>query len=276
MDAQIRSVFGQLERLKQLTDASVEYWSARQIQQILGYSRWEKFEPVIRRAMNACESAGTDSARHFHPTVNMVSIGSGAERERADCFVTRYGAYLISMNGDTKKPEVGAAQTYFAMQTRRMEQRAALEAQEQRLELRERVSESVKSVNSAAKKAGVQRYDVFHAEGYRGMYGGLGLVEIKERKGIPQKQELFDRAGRSELAANAFRFTQTEELLVRERIEGEGSAVDAHRHVGREVRGTIDRLGGTMPEDLPAEESIRPLIQKRRRARRKIQASTIK
>ena len=186
----------------------------------------------------------------------MVSIGSGAERPRRDWYLSRYAAYLIAMNGSSAKPEVGFAQTYFAVQTRRQENQDRLLDVEKRIALRRRVANANIQLNSVAKRAGVQRYALFHAAGYKSLYG-MSLPEIKRTKGLRENEDLLDRAGRTELAANEFRITQTEEKIKRDGIIGEQRAIATHQTVAAEVRSTIARLGGTMPETLPPEPSIK-------------------
>lgn len=252
----------QLEAQKKISPKGIEYWMARSIQPILGYAAWDKFTNVIRKAMLACEGTGTEARNHFSQTANMVEIGSGAKRAEQDFFLSRYGCYLVAMNGDSSKPEVAAAQTYFAVQTRRQEitdsEDRLLADVDKRIALRQRLTEATKHLNSAAKQAGVQEYALFAHAGYVGLYG-MGLKEIKARKRIPENEQLFDCAGRAELAMNEFRATQTEQAIHRKGIRGESAAKDEHKRVGREVRQTIKRLGGTMPEDLPAEPSLKKL-----------------
>lgn len=257
------SIIKQLDMAKRLTRIGGEYWMARDINSILGYPEWENFNNVIQKAYMACESAGGDPNNHFHETTKMVVIGSGANRNIKDYFLTRYACYLIAMNGDSKKPEIGTAQTYFAVQARRQEIQDQLPDKEKRLQLRERIKSANRSLASAAKKAGVQRYPIFQDAGYRGLYE-MGLSDIKMRKGIPPNEDLLDRAGRTELAANEFRITQTEGKLVRDGVTLERDAINTHKNVGREVRNVIKKLGGKMPEDLPPEESIKKLTSKRK------------
>ena len=257
-----------LDERRMLTEDSVDYWRGRDLQPILGYDRWENFEAVIKRAMQACESVGVDPVSHFLDTTNTVMGGGGAQMQRADYFLTRYACYLVAMNGDSRKPEIGFAQTYFAVQTRRQEKFDELTEAEKRIKLRERVKDNSKHLNEAAKGAGVQDYPSFHAAGYRGLYGGLGVGEIKQRKNIEAKESILDRAGRAELAANDFRITQTEEKLAG--VDSESHATAIHHSVGKEVRKAIENIGGTMPEDLPPEPHIKHLLKEQKKRKKEL------
>jgi DNA-damage-inducible protein D len=261
-DMRLDDVFKALDKNRKLTRQGVEYWMGRDIQPLLGYATWENFGNVIKKAMMSCESVGGAVDNHFRETTKMVRIGSGAEGERRDYFLSRYACYLVAMNGDSSKPEVATAQTYFAVQTRRQELEDQLTDDQKRLLLRERVRSVNKQLNGAAKQAGIQNYALFHDAGYRGLYG-MGLSDLKQRKGIPSKEDLLDCAGREELAANEFRITQAEARLNREQIRGQRAAEDTHLTVGKEVRTTIAKLGGTMPEDLPREQNIKQLTSRK-------------
>jgi DNA-damage-inducible protein D len=255
----------ELDRLKKFAKNGVEYWMGRDIQATLGYSNWQNFEMVIRKAEEACANTGVDSAKHFIETSRVIEAGKGAQIERADWILGRYACYLIAMNGDSSKQEISYAQAYFAHQARRQELQDQLSPDERRLFLRDRVKAANKSLSSAAKKAGVQRFPIFHDEGYKGLYGGLGQADIKRKKGIPEKDALLDCIGRAELAANEFRITQTEQKLAREKIATEIEAFRTHHEVGVEVRQTMKKLGGTLPENLPAEEPIKKLLAAKRK-----------
>ncbi|MGA7460652.1 MAG: DNA damage-inducible protein D [Candidatus Korobacteraceae bacterium] len=246
-----------LDDKKRTAPNGEDYWMGRDIQAILGYAEWRNFEGVIRKAKVACDGSGVPSTYHFVETNKMISAGKGAELQRADCYLTRYACYLIAMNGDSAKPEVATAQSYFAVQTRRQE----ISDQEKRIALRDRVSVSNKILFGTAKQAGVVRFPLFNDRGYRGLYG-MGLGDIKRRKKIPEKDNLLDRAGRAELAANEFRITQTQQKLERGRVQGEVSAMRVHEEVGTEVREAIKRIGGVLPEDLPIEEPIQQVKKK--------------
>jgi len=263
MDAGINRIINELDKIKRVGRNGAAYWMARDLQSVLGYANWENFSKVIEKAKMACEMSGVKIDNQILETKKLVEVGSGAKYASQDFFLSRYACYLIAMNGDPQKPEIGIAQTYFAVQTRRQEVQDLLTDQERRIQLRERVRNANRSLSSAAKQSGVQNYAVFHDAGYRGLYG-MGLRAIKQRKEIGQKEDLLDRAGRAELAANEFRITQTEQKLVRDKIVGQQKAVETHRNVGAEVRHTIERLGGTTPENLAPQPSIKKLLKGKR------------
>lgn len=264
MNNELNTIINKLEETKKLTKNDGEYWMGRDIQEVLGYATWGKFENVISKAMMACESVGYDKNDHFLQTGKMVPIGSGAQIEKKDYFLTRYACYLIAMNGDSGKAEIGIAQTYFAVQTRKQELNSKLTEDERRIQLRGRVTNAIKKLNEVAKQIGVQKYGLFHDAGYKGLYD-MGLAEIKSKKGLLPNEDLLDRAGRVELAANEFRITQTEEKLVRDKITGQHKATETHLEVGKEVRKTILKIGGITPENLQTEPSIKKLVKRNRK-----------
>jgi DNA-damage-inducible protein D len=255
------SVSEQLERFKRVHSNQSEYWMGREIQLVLGYAKWDNFQNVIDKAKNACESSGLERSDHFLDTKKMVPAGSGTEIEREDCFLSRYACYLIAMNGDPTKAEIGTAQTYFAIQTRRQEQFDQLNEEKRRITLRDRVRDHNKQLNDAAKQAGVrsERFGVFHDAGYRGLYE-MSYADIKKKKGISISDNLLDYAGRVELAANDFRITQTDQKLKTNNIRNEALAIQTHNDVGKEVRETIKKIGGKLPEDLPTEPHIKKVV----------------
>jgi len=263
--AEMDDYVARLEALRRVATDGSEYWKARDLQELLGYDQWRNFSLAITRAIESCESAGGVASDHFVETSKMVDIGSGAKRETDDWFLSRYACYLIAVNGDATKPEIGYAQAYFLVQARRQEQQDQLTDVERRALHRERVRDSNKKLGTAAKNANVQRYGIFHDAGYKKLYGGLGVKKIKARKGIPEKDDLLDCAGRAELAMNEFRITQAEQKLVRDDIKTEQQAIHAHEMVATEVRNAVKRVGGTMPEALPAEPNINKLVPPKRR-----------
>ncbi len=247
------------EELKQINEHGAEYWSARDLQPLLGYSQWRRFEDALGRAMTSCERSGNQCDHHFAGAGKMVTLGSGSTRSIADFHLSRFACYLIAQNGDPRKPEIALAQKYFAIQTRRQEISDAQARDVERIELRKQTSEEFKALSGAAREAGVQSvmFGVFHDAGYKGLYNGLGNESIKARKGIPKSENLMDRMDTTELAANQFRMTQAREKLARERIKTQQGAIRAHEQVGKEVRAAIQRIGGTMPENIKPAEHIK-------------------
>jgi DNA-damage-inducible protein D len=218
-----------MERVKHIAKNSVEYWMGRDVMPLLAYTDWRNFCGVIEKAKVACASSGLKPDNHFVGTNEMVEIGSGAQRERGDYYLTRHACYLIAMNADSSKAEVGFAMTYFAAQTRRQElQEKLLTDEEKRLQLRLRLMENNRRLAGAAQKAGVKRFGIFQDAGHRGMYGGMSLADVKRRKGIPDQEELLDNIGRLELSAHDFRATLTEHRLNRDSVKSERAAIETH------------------------------------------------
>jgi DNA-damage-inducible protein D len=252
------------EELKQVNQHGAEFWNARDVQPHLGYVHWRSFEKAVQKAIISCEQSGNDPGHHFARARKPIVGGKGAVQDVDDYQLSRFACYLIAQNGDPRKPQIAQAQKYFAIQTRRQELSDALAADLERLELRKQTSEEFKALSGAARDAGVQdrMFGVFHDAGYKGLYGGLGKDQIKDRKRIPPKEQLMDRMGTTELAANQFRMTQTRDKLAREKVRDQGQAIQAHNQVGKEVRQAIQRIGGTLPEDLPPAEHIKRLAKR--------------
>ncbi|MBU0566691.1 DNA damage-inducible protein D [bacterium] len=252
------------EDRKEVNEYGAEYWSAREIQPLLGYTQWRRFEDAIKRAITSCKQSGNIPENHFADAGKMVELGSRSSREIPDYHLSRFACYLIAQNGDPRKPEIANAQKYFAIQARRQEISDVITADIERLELRKQTAEEFKALSGAGRDAGVQdkMFGVFHDAGYKGMYGGLGRDAIKKRKRIPEKENLMDRMDTTELAANQFRMTQTRDKLAREQVKDQQSAIRTHESVGKEVRETIKRIGGTLPEKLPPVEHIKQ-VEKR-------------
>ncbi len=260
------------ESIKKINEQRMEYWSARALSKILEYSEYRHFVPVIAKAKDACSNSGHAVSDHFEDILEMVDIGSGAKRNIEDVKLSRYACYLIVQNADPAKEIVALGQTYFAVQTRRQElsdEFGKFESdEEKRLFLRQQMKEHNRYLASAAKEAGVVKpldYAIFQDHGYKGLYGGLGQGDIHRRRGLKKGQKILDHMGSTELAANLFRATQTEDKLRRENIRGKDKANQAHFEVGKKVRKTIKELGGTMPESLPSAENIKKITSKNKR-----------
>lgn len=247
------------EDIKHVDEDGVEFWYARELQAVLGYTEWRNFEKVIEKAKLACETAGGIEISHFVDVNKMVSSGV-ADIPIKDIMLSRYACYLIAQNGDPRKKVIAAAQSYFAVQTRRQELQDNFEQlteDQRRLAIRQELKGHNASLAEAAKNAGVETqkdYAVFQNKGYQGLYGGLSAKDIHARKGLKKSQKILDHMGSTELAANLFRATQTDEKLRRDNIKGKEEANQTHYNVGKKVRETIQELGGTMPEDLPVPD----------------------
>lgn len=262
------------ENYKITDEVGNEYWSARDLFKILDYQKWDKFLNVIQKAKEACKLSGYNEIDHFPRVEKMVELGSGAKRDIGDLHLSRYACYLIVQNADSSKPIVALGQTYFAVQTRKQE---ILESEiynnlnteeEKRLFLRNEMKSHNLKLASAAKKAGVIKpldYAIFQGHGYKGLYGGLSAKDIHKRKNLKKNQEILDHMGSTELAANLFRATQTEDKLLKDNIKSKNEANQLHNLIGKKVRQTIIDIGGTLPENLPTEESIKIIESKRKK-----------
>lgn len=260
------------ESIKHINKDGQEYWTARELQTVLAYKRWDKFLHIIDKAKKACEGSNNTVSDHFSQVGKMIDLAKGAIREVEDFQLSRYACYLIAMNGDSRKKPVALAQTYFAIRTRQQELMDDFESMtenQKRLAIRNDLIEHNKSLVDAAKQSGVKTpndYAIFQNKGYQGLYGGLGAKEIHARKGLKKSQKILDHMGSTELAANLFRATQTDEKLRRENIKSKKLANQTHYNVGAKVRQTIKELGGTMPEDLPTpEKSIKQLEREQKK-----------
>lgn len=257
------------ESIKQLDDDGVEYWSARDLQKALEYQKWGNFIKVIEKAKISCNSSNVNVSDHFADVGKTIAMPKGATKDIEDMMLSRYACYLIVQNGDPRKEVIALGQSYFAIQTRRQElqdEYEQLTEDQRRLAIRGELTHHNKSLADAAHMAGVINpldYAIFQNKGYQGLYGGLGAKEIHEKKGLKKSQQILDYMGSTELAANLFRATQTDEKIRRENIKGKDKANQTHYEVGKKVRETIKDLGGTMPENLPTPaEDIKKIERK--------------
>ena len=252
--------YQRFEDIKHTTDAGMEFWYARELAPVLEYAKWDNFRKVVGKAMLACKNSGFEIADHFPEVGKMVGLGSGSQRKLKDYMLSRYACYLIMQNGDPRKEVIAIGQTYFAIQTRRQEIADAFNQLDEDNK-RQVIRGEVKSWNSmladAAHRAGITEqaeYAEFQNAGYMGLYGGLRVSDIHARKGLTPDKKILDYMGSEELGANLFRITQTEAKMRRDAPQGLDEASSVHYTVGKEVRETIEKIGGTMPEDLPTPE----------------------
>jgi DNA-damage-inducible protein D len=256
------------ERIKRTNDANNEYWESRDLAEVLEYTQYRNFEAVIERAKLACFNSGHRIEDHFADVSKMIEIGKGGRREIKVTLLSRYACYLAIQNAAPDKEIVAQGQTYFAIQTRRQELADEQIEEQRRMLLREEMRRHNVQLADVARGAGVIEpidYAIFQNHGYMGLYGGMKQDDIHRRKGLKKSQKILDHMGSTELAANLFRATQTEEKLRREKVTGKEKANRTHREVGAKVRQTIKELGGTMPEELPAVESIKKIETKQRK-----------
>ena len=256
------------EQIKQTDENGNEYWAARQLAKVLEYTDFRNFSAVITKAKEACTNSGQLIENHLVDFNEMVPIGSGAYRQMESVKLSRYACYLVVQNADPGKEVVALGQTYFAVQTR-MQEIQQMDAynqlnseNEKRLFLRNELAKHNTQLAAAAKQAGVVEsvdYAIFQNHGYMGLYGGLDAKGIHTKKRLKKSQQILDHMGSTELAANLFRATQTEEKLRNENIKGKQNANQTHLEVGKKVRQTIKELGGTMPENLPSADSIKKI-----------------
>ena len=233
------------EEIRHYGTEGQEFWSARELAPLLDYRDWRNFQKVLARATQACEASNQAASDHFVETTKMVVLGSGAQRELEDVHLSRYACYLVVQ-------ELADDEAF-----------RQLREDEKRLFLRNELKEHNKQLVEAAQQAGGATaidFAIFQNHGYRGLYGGLDQKAIHQRKGLKKNQKILDHMGSTELAANLFRATQTEEKLKRDGVNSKQQANTTHFDVGRKVRQTIQELGGTMPEELPTPQvSIKQL-----------------
>ncbi|NKD88197.1 DNA damage-inducible protein D [Haematospirillum sp. 15-248] len=267
-DGEIEKLIAAFEAAARKDGGGKEFWFARDLQKLLGYDRWENFLSSISRAKIACENSGQRVDDHFRDVTKMVELGSGAVREIEDMKLGRYACYLITQNSDARKKPVAFGQSYFAIQTRRLEvaDEGAVPTHEdqKRVFIRDQIKRHNRYLSSAAREAGVvtsQEFANFHSSGYQGLYGKT-LPEIRRYKGLARNANVLDRMGSTELAANFFRVTQTEEKLRKDGVKGAKNANATHYAVGRQVRDAMLKISGIAPENLPVADSIRQ-VEKR-------------
>ena len=243
------------EKIKHVDEYENEYWEARELQKVLGYSKWENFNKVIQKAILAYRNSNNDKSYWLPEIKKPIITGRGKKEYILDYQLSRYICYLIAQNGDSRKKVIALAQTYFAIQTRKQEllekEYQNMSEDEKRLYNRNLTRKGNYSLNQTAKKAGVKNFDKFHNAGYKGLYNGETVDDIAKRKGLRYREDILDNMGSVELATNLFRITQTEARLKKDNIKGENNANNTHYTIGKNIREVIAKNGGTMPEDLP-------------------------
>lgn len=265
------------DKIKHINENGIEFWYARELMLVLDYKEWRKFEGVIEKARTTCQNSGINEFEHFVDADKLSKRANNAEVIIKDYKLTRYACYLIAQNGDSRKETIASAQTYFAIQTRKQElteqEYQALNEDERRLYTRQNIKDKNKFLYKTAQESGVTNYGKFTNYGYRGLYNGETASDIKKRKGIEEKEDILDYMGSTELAANLFRITQTDEVLKNKKVNNEEEACLTHHDVGQAVRQTIKRIGGTMPENLPTPEKSIKQIEKEAKALKRLNSN---
>ncbi|HBM17428.1 MAG TPA: DNA damage-inducible protein D [Lentisphaeria bacterium] len=244
------------EGIKHLSADGQEFWYARELAIALEYVQWRNFAKVLDRAKLSCKNSGYAITDHFAEVSKTIEMPKTATKQVDDYKLTRYACYLIVQNGDPRKEVIALGQTYFAIQTRRQEVADCfnqLDEDNKRLVIRGDIKQWNQMLVEAAHNAGVmsdEEYATFQNAGYMGLYGGMKVEDIHRKKGLKKSERILDFMSSSELIANLFRISQTEEKLKKDKAATADAANEIHFIVGREVRGTIERVGGTMPEDL--------------------------
>lgn len=261
----VESTEQNFESIKHIDENGVEFWFARELMVVLEYKQWRRFKRVVERAKEACKNSNVNVLDHFADVGKIVKAGA-TNKDIGDIRLTRYACYLIAQNGDSRKKTIALAQTYFAVQTRKQEitrqEYEQLSEDEKRLYTRQNVKDKNKYLFNTAKASGVRNYGKFNNYGYKGLYNGETADDIANRKGISEKEDILDYMSSTELAANLFRITQTDEVLKNKNIKNEDDACITHHNVGQAVRQTIKKIGGTMPEDLPTPIKSAKQIEK--------------
>ena len=259
--------YKRFEDIKHIREDGSEYWSARELASALDYTQWRNFSKVIGRAMIACENSGHDVLDDFAEVSKIVNAGATSKPIK-DYELSRYACYLIVQNGDPRKEVIALGQTYFAIQTYRQEVADhfnQLDEDRRRLVVRGDIKQDAGVITN-------EEFAIFQNAGYMGLYGGLDVEDIHERKQLEVGQKILDYMGSTELIANLFRISQTEEKLRKDNIQGADAATSVHYNVGKEVRTAIEKIGGTMPEDLPTPEKSIQQIEQEQMARLKAKA----
>ena len=258
--------YNMFENIKHIDEFGFEYWEARELMIVLRYNKWENFHKVIKSAMLSCKNSGCIVCEHFPEVRKTIVMPKGGIKKIINYHLSRYACYLIAQNGDSRKKTIALAQTYFAIQTRKMEmmekEYSRLTEDEKRLYQRDLTRKGNYSLNQVAKKSGVKNFDKFHNYGYKGLYNELTADDIAKRKGLRYREDILDNMGSDELIVNLFRISQTKQKLQKDNIKTEKNANITHYKVGSKIRDTIKELGGILPEDLPTPEKSLKQIEK--------------
>ena len=275
MDEIIKIELKNFEDIKHIDENGVEFGYARELMEVLEYKEWRNFLKVINKAKNSVESTEITINHHFVDVNKIVKAGISS-KPLTDIILSRYACYLIVQNGDPRKKEIAYGQQYFAVQTRKQELSETefenLSEDDRRLFLRNQTKKHNKILSKTAHEyANVNNYGKFHNAGYKGLYNGETASKIKSRKNLKKNEDILDFMGSTELAANYFRITQTDERLKQGDIKTENLACKTHNDIGKKVRETMIEISGIAPEELPTPEKSVKLIEKEKKEKLKLE-----
>lgn len=255
----------------------VEYWLARELQELLGYSDWRNFLNAVDKAKESCKTTGEDIFDHFVDVTKMVKIGSGAERKQDDIMLTRYACYLIAQNGDPKKEQIAFAQSYFAIQTRKQELLEERIRLNERLQAREKLAATETELSKNIYERGVDNkgFANIRSKGDWALFGGLTTSNMKKKLGIPENRPLADFLPTITITAKQLATEITNFNVKQHDLKGEARITDEHVKNNKDVRGLLGK-SGIKPEQLPAEEDIKKLERRVKSADKGIEKKKLK
>ena len=238
----------------------IEYWLARELQELLGYSDWRNFSNAINKAKESCQTTGEAVSDHFVDVTKMVKIGSGAERKQEDIMLTRYACYLIAQNGDPKKEQIAFAQSYFAVQTRKQEVLEERIQLMERLQAREKLAATETELSKNIYERGVDNsgFARIRSKGDWAMFGGYNTSDMKRKLGIKENRPLADFLPTITITAKQLATEITNFNVKKNNLKGEGNITSEHVKNNIDVRSLLGK-SGIKPEELPAEEDIKKL-----------------
>ena len=266
MDIALTHLQNNLEGIKRV-EKNVEFWSARELMAVLGYTNWIKFKGAIDRAKNACTTAGQDTQDHFVGADEMVLTGSGAKRAVENILLTRYACYLIAQNGDPRKPQIALAQTYFATQTRKQELLEQREDETKRLEARGKLKETEKNITNTVYERGIKlpaEFGTFKNKHIEALYGGISTVDLKKKRKIPSSRSLADFDTQVELKAKDFALAMTDHNIKGKNLQGMSQLTEEVVKNSRATRNTLISRG-IQPETLKVGEDLKKVEARRKK-----------